>query len=143
MLDCCNNTRGRAGTAGKLEGLEWRQEKMKAGKQRIAAHSLWRVEAELSSPSLPAAASSENHPHPSRLRIPATEHILCKQQLPQGSYSFRDSRRLYCPPQNPLSSAPGLNVLGTLPVLSNPLCPQIHALCSRHFADYLILTITL
>lgn len=64
MLDCCNNARGRAGTAGKLEGLGWRQKEMKGGEQRNAAHSLLRVEAELSSPSLPAAASSEDTPPP-------------------------------------------------------------------------------
>ena len=64
ILDCCNNARGRAGTAGKLEGLVWRQKEMKGGEQRNAAHSLWRVEAELSSPSLPAAASSEDRPRP-------------------------------------------------------------------------------
>ena len=64
MIDCSNNTRGRAGTAGKLEGLGWRQKEMKGGEQRNAAHSLRRVEAELPSPSLPAAASSEDSEDP-------------------------------------------------------------------------------
>ena len=91
MLDCCNNARGRAGTAGKLEGLGWRQKEMKGGEQRNAAHSLLRVEAELSSPSLPAAASSEDTPppHPGRLRIPATEHILCKSTTAPGLLFFQ------------------------------------------------------
>ena len=81
-------------------------------------------------------------PSPAGWGPPRQSTSSAKQQPPQGSCSFSDRRGLNCPPQNPLSSAPDLKVLGTLPVLSNPLCPQIHALCPRHFADYLILAIT-
>lgn len=113
---------GVAGTAGKLEGLGWRQKEMKGESRETAAScSLRRVEAELPSLFLPAADLW------GLWRIPATEHILCKATAAPGLlFFFQWLQRLYCPPQNPLSSTPWSKGRSRDPACKlNLLCPQI------------------